>query len=233
LTKVGKPVGLFYGYKTDGVYATSEQATSEGLHIQRGDGFKIPFQAGDVRFVNMNSDDVIDEKDMTIIGDPNPNFVGSFTSRLQWKRLVLSAVFTYSYGNDVYNGVRASLESMTGSENQTMRVVNRWNREGHETLVPRAVWGDPMDNARFSDRWIEDGSYIRLKNVSLSYDIPIRLSFITGLQVYVTANNLVTFTKYLGYDPEFSMMQSPLAYGIDAGMAPIPKSFLFGIKLGL
>jgi len=238
ITKVGNPVGMFYGYKTNGVYATSAEAAADGLNIQRGDGFKIPFQAGDIRFVknpeNVNDDaDVIGEGDMMIIGNPNPDFIGSITNRLQWKRLVFSAVFTYSYGNDIYNGVRANLESMTGNANQTTSVLNRWNREGHVTPVPRAVPGDPMDNSRFSDRWIEDGSYIRLKNVSISYDIPINLSFITGLQVYVTANNLLTFTKYLGYDPEFSIMQSPLAYGIDTGMAPMPRSFLFGIKLGL
>ena len=235
LTRVGDPVGLFYGYKTNGVYATSAEAAADGLHILRGDGTLIPFQAGDVRFVNMNSDNIIDEKDMTVIGDPNPVLTGSIVNRLQWKRLALNVVFTYSCGNDVYNAVRASVESMSGPENQTLTALNRWNREGHLTSVPRAVWDDPMGNARFSDRWIEDGSYIRLKSLSLSYDIPLpaRLNFISGLQIYVTANNLLTFTKYLGYDPEFSALQSPLAYGMDLGMTPMPRAFLFGIKLGL
>ena len=235
LTRAGDPVGLFYGFKTNGIYATSAEAAADGLHILRGDGTMIPFQAGDVRFVNMNGDHVIDEKDMTVIGDPNPDLTGSIVNRLQWKRLALNVVFTYSYGNDVYNAVRASVESISGPGNQTLAVLNRWNREGHITSVPRAVWDDPMGNARFSDRWIEDGSYIRLKTLSLSYDIPVpaRLSFISGLQVYLTANNLLTFTKYLGYDPEFSALQSPLAYGIDMGMTPMPRTFLFGIKLGL
>lgn len=233
LTKVGSPLGQFYGYKTDGVYATSADAVNTGLNIQRGDGALIPFHAGDVRFVNSNSDNIINEQDMVVIGDPNPDFYGSIVSRLQWKRLALNMVWTYSYGNDVYNAMRASVESMTGAANQTTATLNRWSKEGHVTSMPRAQWGDPMGNARFSDRWIEDGSYIRLKSLSLSYDIPLSINFIKGLQVYVTGNNLLTFTKYLGYDPEFSAQQNPLYYGIDMGITPMPQSLLFGVKLGL
>ena len=234
LTEIGKPVGQFYGYKTNGVYANSAEAAAEGLHILRGDGTPIYFQAGDMRFVNTNSSDkVINEDDMTVIGDPNPDFFGSITSRLQWKRLSLNIVFTYSYGNDIYNALRASVESMTGPENQSLRIQNRWSYEGHETSVPRAVWDDPMKNARFSDRWIEDGSYIRLKTMSISYDIPIKQGIIKGLQVYLTGNNLLTFTKYLGYDPEFSSSQTPLAFGIDTGIAPMPRSVFLGVKVDL
>jgi TonB-linked SusC/RagA family outer membrane protein len=233
-TKVGAPVGQFYGYKTSGVYSTSNAASTEGLAVVRGDGTLIPFRAGDVRFVNLNNADmVIDEKDMTVIGDPNPDFFGSVVSKLRWKRLTLDAVLTFSYGNDVYNAVRASVESMTGNENQTVAIGRRWSYEGHETSIPRAAWGDPMGNARFSDRWIEDGSFIRLKSVSLSYDIPLRAGFVNGVQVYVTGNNLLTFTSYLGYDPEFSAMQSPLYYGIDLGFAPQPRAVMVGIKVAL
>ena len=234
LTEVGKPLGLFYGYKTNGVYANSAEAAAEGLHILRGDGTPIYFQAGDVRYVNTTGNDkVINEDDMTVIGDPNPDFFGSITNRLQWKRLTLNVVFTYAYGNDIYNALRASVESMTGPENQTQRILNRWSYEGHNTSVPRAVWNDPMGNARFSDRWIEDGSYLRLKTMSLSYDIPIKQGIIKGVQVYITGNNLLTFTKYLGYDPEFSSSQSPLAFGIDTGITPMPRSVFFGVKVGL
>jgi TonB-linked SusC/RagA family outer membrane protein len=234
LTKVGAPVGQLYGYKTNGVYATSADAAADGLSVQRGDGSLSPFGAGDVRFANLNdADNIIDEKDMTVIGDPNPDFFGSIVNRLQWKRFTLNAVFTFSYGNDIYNAVRAGVESMTGAENQTVAIGGRWSYEGHETSTPKATWGDPMGNARFSDRWIEDGSYIRLKTLSISYDIPVRTSFIKGLQLYVTGNNLLTFTSYLGYDPEFSAMQSPLYYGIDMGFTPQPRAVLVGVKLGL
>jgi TonB-linked SusC/RagA family outer membrane protein len=234
LTKAGAPLGQFYGYKTGGVYATSTDAAAGGLSIQRGDGSLIPFRAGDVRFVNVDAtDNIINENDMAVIGDPNPDLFGSIVSKMQWKRFTLNAVVTFSYGNDIYNAVRASVESMTGTENQTTVVNSRWSYEGHQTSTPKATWGDPMGNARFSDRWIEDGSYVRLKNVSLSYDIPLRVSFIKGFQVYVTGNNLLTFTGYLGYDPEFSAMQSPLYYGIDMGFTPQPRAVLLGVKLGL
>jgi TonB-linked SusC/RagA family outer membrane protein len=234
LTKVGAPLGQLYGYKTSGVYATSADAAADGLNVQRGDGTLVPFQAGDVRFVNAHADDnIINEKDMVVVGDPNPDLFGSVVNKLQWKQLTLNAVITFSYGNDIYNAVRAGVEAMTGTENQTTVINNRWSYEGHQTSIPRAAWGDPMGNARFSDRWIEDGSYIRLKNVSLSYDIPLRVSFIKGLQVYITGNNLLTFTSYLGYDPEFSAMQSPLYYGIDMGFTPHPRAVLLGVKLGL
>jgi hypothetical protein len=234
LTKVGSPVGLFYGYKTGGVYATSGEATAANLHIQQADGTLVPFQAGDVRFVDIHPDGVIDEKDLTIIGDPNPDLFGSVVNKLQWKRWTVNTVFSFTYGNDVYNSVRSELESMNDFKNQTIAVKNRWSGEGHLTDTPRAVWGDPMDNARFSDRWIENGSYLRLKSLSLSYDIPFNLSFSKGwIQIYATALNLVTLTEYLGYDPEFSDQQNPLFYGIDTGLTPQPRSFIFGIKLSL
>jgi hypothetical protein len=90
-----------------------------------------------------------------------------------------------------------------------------------------------MGNSRFSDRWIEDGSYLRLKSISLSYDIPLQINYIRGVQIYLTANNLLTLTKYLGYDPEFASQQNPLYYGIDMGYAPQVKSVLVGVKIGL
>ncbi|MDR1667001.1 MAG: SusC/RagA family TonB-linked outer membrane protein [Bacteroidales bacterium] len=233
LTKVGQPIGLFYGYQTNGVYATTVEADAAGLSA-RGDGsVLIPFTAGDVRFVNQNTDKIIDEADMTIIGDPNPDWYGSIVNRMQWKRLTLNAVFTYSIGNDIYNSIRADAESMIGFDNQTANIANRWSKEGHVTTAPKAVWGDPAGNSRFSDRWIEDGSYLRLKSLSISYDIPLKIRFFRGIQVYATGLNLFTLTKYLGYDPEFSAMQSPLYYGVDVGMTPQPRSFMFGIKLGL
>jgi TonB-linked SusC/RagA family outer membrane protein len=233
LTKTGAPVGQLYGYKTAGVYATAAEAAQAGLHVQRGDGALIPFEAGDVRFVNLNNDNIIDEKDMAVIGDPNPDLLGSVVNKLQWKRWTLSSVITFSYGGDVYNALRANLEAMTGADNQTAAVRNRWSYEGHQTSTPKAIWGDPRGNARFSDRWIEDGSYIRLKSLSVAYDIPLSTSFIKGIQVYATGSNLLTLTKYLGYDPEFSAMQSPLYYGIDMGLTPHPRAVMLGVKLGL
>jgi len=232
-TKIGAPLGQFYGYQTDGIINSTAEANEAGLKIHNPDGTEIPFTAGDVKFVDTFKDGIIDYKDMTVIGDANPDFVGSFTNRLQWKQFTLNALFTYSVGGDVYNAVRANLESMSGFDNQTIAAVYRWKAEGQQTTTPKAVWGDPMANSRFSDRWIEDGSYVRLKSVTLSYDFPIKAGVVNDLQLYVTANNLLTFTNYLGYDPEFSTSQNPLAYGIDSGVSPQPRSILFGVKLGL
>jgi hypothetical protein len=145
----------------------------------------------------------------------------------------LNALFTYSVGGDVYNALRANLESMSNLDNQTIAAIYRWKSEGQITNTPKAVWADPMQNSRFSDRWIEDGSYVRLKSITLSYDLPLKVSFVNNAQIYVTGNNLLTFTNYLGYDPEFSTSQNPLYAGVDSGVSPQPRSVLIGIKIGL
>lgn len=99
--------------------------------------------------------------------------------------------------------------------------------------MPKVTYGDPMGNARFSDRWIEDGSYLKFKNLTVAYDVPIKKGIITGIQVYAVAENLCTWTKYKGYDPEFSASTNPLGYGIDAFMTPQARTFYVGLKLGL
>lgn len=232
LTEVGKPLGVFYGYKTRGVYSTKEGAQTDGLHVRSGLQ-DLPFGAGDVRFVNMNGDKYINESDMVEIGDPNPDVYGGLNTRILWKRFTISAQFTYSLGNDIYNYTRRTLESMSGMENQTQAVLNRWKVEGQVTNMPKVVYGDPMQNSRFSDRWIEDGSYLKFKNLTLAYDLPIKKGIVTGLQVYAVAENLCTWTSYKGYDPEFSVSSTPLGYGIDAFVTPQSRTFYIGLKLGL
>lgn len=235
LTEVGNPIALFYGYKTDGIYKTDAEAAVAGLSTLTSNGMVYSYAGGDVKFVNTdNSDNVINEKDMTVIGDPNPDFFGSFNTSLKWNRFTASALLTYSVGGDVYNVVRKNLESMTGTSNQTAAVNNRWRADNQNASLPRATWNDPAGNARFSDRWIEDGSYAKLKTLTISYQIPVRnLPIIRDAEVYVTGNNLLTFTKYLGYDPEFNISQNPLYYGIDTGLTPQSASVLFGVRIGL
>ena len=232
-TQVGSPFAQFFGYQTDGILNSASEATEANLKMVKPDGTEIPFVAGDVKFVDQNNDGIINDDDKVVIGNPNPDFTGSVNTSMQWKNFTLSAVCGFSVGNDVYNAVRANLESLSGTDNQTIVATNRWKYDGQETLIPAAVWGDPHGNSRFSDRWIEDGSYLRLKSVTLSYDLPLKASFINNAQVYVTANNLLTLTNYLGYDPEFSTSQSPLYYGIDRGVTPQPRTVLLGIKVGL
>ena len=233
LMKEGRAANLFYGYKTNGIYASTAEATASGLMNKLSNGSLVPFQGGDVRFVNANGDAVIDKNDMQVIGNPNPDFVGGLSNMLTYRRWSLDALFTFSVGNDIYNATRASLESMSGYENQTLAVLNRWRTDGQVTNMPRAAWGDPAENARFSDRWIEDGSYFKLRTVSLSYDVPFKAAFMKYATVYATANNVFTISKYLGYDPEFSSQGSIFARGVDTGLEPIYKSVQLGVRVGL
>jgi len=233
ITSVGQPLAMFYGFKTNGVYSTSAQASAAGLNVRGTDGSLIPFRAGDVRFVDMNNDHVIDDKDRTIIGNPNPDFIGSFTGRFTWKNISVSALFTFSSGNDVYNAPRAILQSLSSPANQFGNVVNRWRFEGQVTDVPRASYNDPMGNARFSDRFIEDGSYIRLRSLAVNYNLPVKPKFLKYATIYATADNLFTATHYLGYDPEFGATASPLTQGIDTGLEPQFRTVQLGVRIGL
>lgn len=233
LTEVGSAANLFYGYKTSGVYLSATEAAQAGLSNRNSSGNIIPFQGGDVRFADISGDKIIDEKDMQVIGNPNPDFTGSLSNVISWKKWSFDALITFSKGNDIYNYTRARLESMSGAENQSPNVINRWRANGQITTVPRAAWGDPSGNSRFSDRWIEDGSYIRLRTMSLTYDYTIKSGIIKYLKFYATANNLITLTNYLGYDPEFSATGSIFSQGMDLGMEPQYRSLQLGVRIGL
>ena len=232
ITQVGSPAGLFYGYKTDGIFRTEDEAAEANMKNKAGiSGIPDYFKAGDVRFVEVVKDGIIDEKDKQIIGDPNPDFYGTINSTFAYKRFKLDALFTYSYGNDVYNYHRRMLESGSDFSNQSKAMVNRWIADGQNTNQPKSVYGDPLENARFSDRWIEEGSYIRLKNITLSYQIPVKNDFIRGINVWTSAQNLFTITNYLGRDPEFSIGNSVLFQGIDAGFLPLTRGYYLGVRI--
>jgi TonB-linked SusC/RagA family outer membrane protein len=232
-TAVGQSAGAFYGYKTNGVFTTESQAATANLKIANVDGTFSTFGAGDMIFVDKNKDGFIDGRDKQIIGNPNPDLYGTVSSKLSFDRFTLNTIFTYSYGNDVYNYQRSQLEAGTDFSNQTSAMLRRWTADGQITDQPKAVYGDPMGNSRFSDRWIEDGSYIRMKTISLSYELPIKSDFIEGFNVWISANNLITVTKYLGLDPEFSAGNSVYYQGVDAGLLPQTKSYYIGIKFNL
>src|SRR5699024_9129728 len=163
LTQEGKEPNLFYGYKTEGVFASNIKASETNLLNRNSDGSFSQFRGGDIHFSDLNNDQVIDSLDRTIIGNPNPDYFGGITTHLTWRNWTLGALFTFIKGNDVYNYSRRRLESMNSYANQTEAVMNRWVKKGQITEIPKAEWGDPMGNGRFSDRWIEDGSYLRLK----------------------------------------------------------------------
>ena len=233
LTRVGESAGVFYGYKTAGVFSTTVQAQTANLKIINTDGSYNSFGAGDMIFVDVNGDHIIDAKDKQVIGNPNPDFYGTFSSKISYKRFTLNGLFTYSLGNDIYNYQRSQLEAGSDFSNQTSAMLRRWTAEGQVTNQPQANYGDLLGNSRFSDRWIEDGSYIRLKTVSLSYDLPIKSNFIEGISFWISANNLFTMTHYLGQDPEVSAGNSVYFQGVDNGLTPLTKSYYLGIKLNL
>ena len=233
LSQVGSPAGVFYGYKTAGVFATTAEAEAAALYQEDEKGVKTYFQAGDMKFVDVDGNHRIDEADMQIIGDPNPDIYGNIFTNLSWKNLSLNVVFNYSLGNDVYNYQRSVLESGSRFYNQTTAMLRRWTTEGQQTDIPRTCYQDTPGNSRFSDRWIEDGSYLRLKNVTLSYYIPIRTTYLQGITVCGAANNLFTITRYLGNDPEFSASNDVLLQGIDRGLLAQGRNFSLGIKINL
>jgi TonB-linked SusC/RagA family outer membrane protein len=234
LNEEGNALGLFYGYKTDGIYQSQAAADADGLYWVDVKGFQQPFRAGDVKFANtQGSDKIINADDRVVIGDPNPDYIGMISNKFTYKRVSLEAIFTFTQGNDIYNALRASTESMTNFANQTLAVDRRWRVDNQNTNMPRAEYGDPTGNSRFSDRWIEDGSYIRLKSLVLSYNPNFKGGLVRNASIFVTANNLFTITKYLGYDPEVSMSGASYAQGIDAGLSPQFTSVFLGLRLGL
>ena len=239
-TQVGEVANAFYGYKSLGVFSTTEAAQAAGSSDPNGLYFLADngvdrnyFEAGDIHFADLNGDGMITETDRTVIGDPNPDLYGNIFTTLTYKRLTLDVRFNYSLGNDVYNYMRSQLEGGSRFMNQTTAMQRRWQVEGQDTDIPRITFQDPMGNSRFSDRWIEDGSYLRLKTVTLSYSLPLKSEFIQGLQFWVQGNNLLTFTKYLGSDPEFTMTSAVIGQGIDLGRLGMSRSVIAGVKINL
>ena len=233
LSQVGTAAGVFYGYKALGVYATQAEAEADGYYQVNSRDQREYFGAGDIRFSDKNQDGVIDEQDRFIIGDPNPDIFGNIHTSLSWKNWAFSATMRYSLGNDVYNYQRSLLESGSRFHNQTTAMLSHWTTEGQITSIPRISFEDPMGNSRFSDRWIEDGSYLRLSNVTLSYSIPITSTYLQGITLWGGAYNLFTLTRYLGSDPDSGVSGSALLQGIDRGLLGNARSFALGVKINL
>lgn len=229
VSRVGGSPYEFYGLQADGVYATQAEADKANLV----NSSMQAYQAGDVRFIDQNNDGRIDIKDRISLGSAAPDYFGGFYTNFRYRHFALSAEFAYSKGNKAYNAVRRTLESASSFSNQSVAVSNRWSVEGQVTDMPRATFGDAIGNNNFSSRWIEDASYLRIKNITLSYnfDKPIWNFFRSGT-IYVTGENLLTATKYLGLDPEFAYSSSDNAtQGFDYAKVMQPKSVKLGINL--
>lgn len=252
VVREGEQVGSFYGYIMDGVFSTSadnkfypkghalegQQVTDKNYtgptvsltHGQSGPAFK----GGDVRFRDLNLDGVIDEKDRTVIGHATPKFFGGLSTSLVYGNFTLSVYLNFVSGNDIYNGLRAARESMSGVSNASRATLNRWRHEGDVTDMPAAIYGDPRLNARASSRWVEDGSYVKFRNISLQYQLPSSIAQkmkFSRAYIFLQGENLLTFTKYRGYDPEINMSDTNLEAGVDYGGYPSTKGFNFGLNV--
>ena len=238
-TVEGESLGHFYGFKTDGIYQTQadiDNAPPDALSVAR--------QPGDIRFVDVNEDGVVDNNDRTILGSPIPDFYYGINLSANWKGFDLSALLQGVGGMQVYNAARQSLESMNGGTNQSTRVLDRWTGPNTSNEIPRATQDDLNNNTRFSDRWVEDADFLRIRNIQLGYAVPSETlesltdGFVNRVRVYVGVQNLATFTQYLGFDPEVTRGQSfqkgefPLATGQDSGGSPQPRIFQVGAQVG-
>lgn len=226
VTSEGNPVNAFYGYETNGLISGGEAGSVIG---PKGN----PMQEGDIKFVDRNNDNIINDQDKTIIGNPNPEFFGGIYTALSYKNFQLSAMINYSLGNDAFSYVRYKTEAMDSYYNQSVVVLDHWTPSNTGGTIPRLSYGDPTGNTAFSDRWIEDASYVRLGQLTLSYDIPPIQGVVKGIGVYLTATNLFTLTDYSGYDPDFIYMNSPFYRGVDYGKMPQTKTFVIGLNLDL
>jgi TonB-linked SusC/RagA family outer membrane protein len=228
ITRVGENPYSFYGYQTKGVFSTTEEATTADLKSVGG----ISYEAGDVHYVDQNSDGTINDDDKVILGSATPDFYGGFYTRFEYNGFALDLNFAYTVGNDAYNAVRRSLESSSDFSNQSKSVTRRWTMEGQVTDMPRAVWGDAVGNNDFSDRWVEDASYLKLRDVTFSYTFDKSLwRFFQSGTIYVTGQNLFTFTDYLGLNPETSYSYSDAMQGVDYAKASQPKTIKMGVNL--
>lgn len=227
ITRTGESPYAFYGLQSLGVFSTTAEAEAANL---TANGQK--FMAGDIHYVDQNQDGIIDAADRVILGSATPDFYGSFFTRVEYRQWALDMTFAYSVANDAYNAVRRITESSSDFANQAQSVNRRWSMEGQQTDMPRARWNDRVGNNAFSDRWIEDASYLKLRDLTVSYTWQKPLwNFLQGGTAFITGQNLICFTKYLGLDPEFSYSYSPMMLGVDYAKATAPRSVKVGVNL--
>ncbi|MFD2246272.1 SusC/RagA family TonB-linked outer membrane protein [Pontibacter ruber] len=239
----GQPLGAFRGYRVERIFQTQAEIDALDAAARQATGNagaryqSSATRPGDIMFKDLNSDGIINSEDQEILGSAQPDFTGGITNNLAFKGFDLSFFFQFVQGNEVWNHTRAFAEGMNGVFGQTSAVLNRWTPENTSTDMPRAVYGDPNNNRRNSDRWIEDGSYTRLKNIQLGYNLPTSLverAKLRSARVFVQGQNLLTFTDYSGMDPEVNTFSgSNTSLGTDFLVYPQAKTLTFGVNIGL
>lgn len=222
--EIGKPLGYFYGYKTDGIFQNQAEVDAHPSQLALGAN-ALP---GDIRYKDVNGDGVLDTKDRTNIGDPIPDATMGFNLQLNYKNVDFVAYTFASIGNDMVRNYERTLSDA----NRLDYVLDRWTGEGTSTTTPRVTTGATANNI-FSDYFVEDASYLRIQNVQLGYTLNQNISQkagITKLRLYAGVNNLYTFTKYKGFDPGASS-GAPIGGGIDYGFYPVPRTYLLGLNI--
>lgn len=235
-TEPGQPIGSFYLWKMEGIFQTQEEIDAHAFQNK-------DTRPGDVKFADLNGDNVIDDKDRSHAGSPFPDFTFGANLSLQWKNLDFSALLQGVSGNDLYFLYgNFAYETQLRGFNSYRDILNRWTPENPSEIFPKVSVDDRNGNRRASTRFLYDGSYLRLRNATLGYSFKslIRSKHIAGLRAYLTAQNLLTFTKYPGLDPEIQAntndtrglnISSDLAVGIDWGTVPAPRTFIFGVQM--
>ena len=234
-TAVGDPIGSFYGYKTNGIFQNASEISSAVPDLISSG--RAP---GDIRFVDVNGDGQIDSKDRTNLGSSIPTYFYGINASANVMNFDFSILLQGVGGQKVYNQARISLEDLRSSNNFLTSTLSAWDGEGSSTSMPRLTDSDPNQNNRFSDRWIENASFMRIRNLQIGYSLPLTTleswtgGFVSRFRIYVGVQNLATFTDYKGYDPEvtrgfsFQKGETPLANGQDSGGAPQPRIYQVG-----
>ena len=235
-TVVGQPIGQFYGYKVKGLFQTLEQLSAAPLQFGRpvtnaGTGTWL----GDVQYEDVNGDGKIDERDRTVIGNPNPKFTFGFTNTFTYKAFDVSIFLQGTYGSKIMNLTKRTVGGLSSLyTNQFASAANYWTPTNTNTNIPAPRSGIDNPNLFISDRFIEDGSYARIQNVNVSYNVPasiIKHVKMNRLKVYGSVQNLYTFTKYSGYDPEVGAFnQNSLQMNVENGRYPLPRTFTLGVN---
>lgn len=222
----GRPIGSFYGWVTNGIFQNWDEVNNYAYQYQGADASNST-APGDIKFLDINNDGVVNDYDRTYIGNPTPKWNFSMNNSFTYRNFDLQIFLQGVAGNDIYNTNRVTLEGMYTIRNQTKKMLDRWTGEGTSNSIPRAIYSDPNKNTRTSTRFIEDGKYLRLKNLTLGYTLPSVISkkaSLSNLRIYMSAQNLFTLTKYSGFDPEVSG-------GVDNSNYPLTRTVSFGVDI--
>ncbi|SHI59774.1 SusC/RagA family TonB-linked outer membrane protein [Pseudozobellia thermophila] len=239
-TAVGDPIQSFYGWRVDGIFQSeAEIAQYDALDGDPSTSYQSNAAPGDLIFKDLDGDFEITDNDREVIGSFIPDFTYGLNFEAEYKNFFGSMFWSGVQGNDIYNALQVTRQGGLRLFNSDVAVLDAWTPTNTDTDIPRMVNGDPNKNTRTSDRFIEDGSYLRLQNLKIGYNIPVDNLDLFGkntvkkAQIYFSATNLLTFTKYDGYDPEIGTRNNnTLTLGVDYGQYPRPRTILAGIQLG-